>query len=98
MRDDANDILSLLAIGLSDKDKGKYEVVKDKFQAYFIKNINVIYEQAKFNRCCQQEGGMVDQFITLLHTLAEHFLYGPLKEEMISLIIWLWDYVMEIYP
>ena len=26
---------------------------------------------------------MVDQFITSLHTLAKHCLYGPLKEEMI---------------
>ena len=40
MGDEADDILS--SLGLSDEDKGKYDVVKDKFQAYFIKNINVI--------------------------------------------------------
>ena len=54
MRDDANDILGLL--GLSEEDKGKYDVVKGKFQAHFVKNINVIYERAKFNRRCQHEG------------------------------------------
>ena len=42
MGDDADDILS--SLDFSDEDKGKYSVVKGKFQAYFIKNINVIYE------------------------------------------------------
>ena len=58
-------------------------VVKAKFQAHFVKNNNVIYERAKFNRWCQQEGEMVDKFVTALHTLAEHCSYGALKEEMI---------------
>ena len=81
MGDDADDILG--SLGLSEEDKGKYDVVKDKFQAHFVKNINVIYERAKFNRRCQHEGETVDQFVTALHTLAEHCSYGPLKEEMI---------------
>ena len=42
MGDATNDILSSLC--LSDKDKGKYEVVKEKFQAHFVKNINIIYK------------------------------------------------------
>ena len=57
--------------------------MKDKFQAHFVKNINVIYERAKFNRRCQQEDETVDQFVTALHTLAEHCSYGALKDEMI---------------
>ena len=51
--DDADDILS--SLDLSEEDKGKYSVVKGKFQAYFIKNINVIYERAKFNRWCSKK-------------------------------------------
>ena len=42
MGDDADDILG--SLGLSEEDKGKYDVVKEKFQAHFVKNINVIYE------------------------------------------------------
>ena len=81
MGDAADDILS--SLGLSEEDKEKYNVVKDKFQAHFVKNINVIYERAKFNRRCQQEDETVDQFVTALHTLAEHCSYGALKDEMI---------------
>ena len=81
MGDAADDILS--SLGLSEEDKEKYKVVKDKFQAHFVKNINVIYERAKFNRRCQQEDETVDQFVTALHTLAEHCSYGALKDEMI---------------
>ena len=62
MGDTADDILSTL--GLSDAEKGKYDTVKAKFQAHFVKNTNVIYERAKFNGRCQQEGETVDQFVT----------------------------------
>ena len=81
MGDAVDDILS--SLGLSEEDKEKYKVVKDKFQAHFVKNINVIYERAKFNRRCQQDDETVDQFVTALHTLAEHCSYGALKDEMI---------------
>ena len=57
--------------------------MKAKFQAHFIKNTNVIYERAKFNERCQQDGEMVNQFVTALHTLEEHCSYRALKEEMI---------------
>ena len=81
MGDTTDDILS--SLGLSDEEKGKYDIVKAKSQAQFVKNINVIYERAKFNGRCQQEGETIDHFITVLHTLAEHCSYGALKEEMI---------------
>ena len=81
MGDTADDILSTL--GLSDAEKGKYDIVKAKFQAHFVKNTNVIYERAKFNGQYQQEGETVNQFVTALHTLAKHCAYGALKEEMI---------------
>ena len=50
MGDDTDDILS--SLDLSDEDKGKYSVVKGKFQAYFIKNINVICDPPCENRPC----------------------------------------------
>ena len=42
-----------------------------------------IDEWAKFNLWCQQKGETVDQFVTVLHTMAEHCSYGAIKEKMI---------------
>ena len=81
MGDTSDDSLSLQ--GLTDKEKEKYDIVKAKFQGYIVKNVNVIYEQAKFNGRCQQEDETVDQFVTALHTMAKHCLYRAIKEEMI---------------
>jgi len=47
MGDAADDILS--SLGLSEEDKGKYDVVKNQFNAHFVKGTNVIYKWAKFN-------------------------------------------------
>ena len=68
---------------LSDKDKKKYATVKAKFESYFVKRRNVIYERAMFNKCKQEEGETVDTFITSLYLLPEHCEYGALREEMI---------------
>ena len=73
MADDTDANLGLL--GLSQEDKGKCDVVKGKFQAHFVKNINVIYERAKFNRWCQHEGETVDQFVTVLHPYQALFVW-----------------------
>ena len=81
MGDDADDILR--SFQLSHDDQNKYAVVKEKFNNYFVKKHNVIYERAKFNRRKQEEGETVDAFVTDLHALAEHCAYGVLHEEMI---------------
>ena len=81
MGESADDILS--SMGLSDEEKSNYDAVKGKFTAHFVKDINVIYERAKFNRRTQQEGETVDQFVTALHKSAEYCSYGGLREEMI---------------
>ncbi|KAL5500080.1 hypothetical protein EMCRGX_G011580 [Ephydatia muelleri] len=47
MGDKAEDILR--SFGLKDEDKKKYKVVRDRYEAYFVKKRNVIYERAKFN-------------------------------------------------
>ena len=81
MGDQADDILH--AFNLSEEDAKKYNVVKNKFDGYFIKRRNVIFERAKFNMRKQEEGEIVDSFITALYELAEHCNYGDLHEEMI---------------
>ena len=68
---------------LSSGDSGKYDVVKNKFDNYFVIRKNVIFERAKFNRRVQEEGETVDEFVTALNKLAEHCNYGTLVKEMI---------------
>ena len=61
MGDDADDILS--SFNLSEEDRKKYETVRGKFESYFVKKKNVIFERAKFNRRKQEESETVDDFI-----------------------------------
>ncbi len=48
MGDEADDILS--SFELSEEDRKKYETVRDRFESYFVKKRNIIFERAKFNR------------------------------------------------
>ena len=41
---------------LSYEDKKMYKTVKNKFDSYFVKRKNIIYECAMFNRRKQEEG------------------------------------------
>ena len=81
MGDEADDILS--SVRLTAEQQKVYTTVVEKFESYFVKRHNVIFERAKFNRRSQQEGESVDSFITNLHSLAEHCKFGNLREEMI---------------
>ena len=64
MGDKAEDILR--SFGLKDEDKKKYKVVRDRYDACFVKKRNVIYERAKFNLRKQEDGEPVDNFVTSL--------------------------------
>lgn len=81
MGDEADDIMA--GFGLTAEERERYEVVKSKFDSHFIVRRNTIFERAKFNRRCQEEGEMVDAFITALFCLAEFCDYGQLNDEMI---------------
>ena len=81
MGDQADDILS--SFDLSVADSKKYDVVKGKFDGYFVKKRNVIFERAKFNQRVQKECETVDEFITALYQLVEHCQYRALRDEMI---------------
>ena len=75
MGDVADDIFQSFA--LSEDDQKKYDMVKEKFDTYFTKKKNMIYEQAKSN-LRKQKGEPVEVFITALHNLAEKCEYGAL--------------------
>ena len=61
----------------------KYDIVKGKFDGYFVKRRNIIFEKTKFNQRTQEPSKPVDNFIMALHFLAEHYSYGELREQMI---------------
>ena len=81
MGDKAEDILE--SFGLSEGDAKKYDTVKAKFEDYFVKKKNPIFERAKFNKRRQGEQETVDDFITDLYQLAANCEYGNLHDELI---------------
>lgn len=81
MGEKADDIFR--SFHLSEANQKKYETVKQKFEEYFVKRRNVIFERAKFNQRKQEDGESVDDFITDINCLAEHCGYGDLHDEMV---------------
>ena len=79
--DEADDILTSLK--LTEAQKRKYDVVRQKFEPYIVKRRNPIFERAKFNQRKQEEGVPVDSFITALYCLVEYCGYGELHDEII---------------
>ncbi|UYV74161.1 K02A2.6-like [Cordylochernes scorpioides] len=81
MGDNADDIL--LSCKIASDQLENYNKVIECFESHFIPRRNIIYERARFNKRCQQEGEKVNEFITALHSLAEHCNFGMLHDELI---------------
>ena len=81
MVDEADDILK--SFQLTATQKKKYEMIKERFENYFVVKRNVFFERVKFNRRIQAEGETVDTFVNALYCLAEYCGYGTLQDEMI---------------
>ena len=79
--DKADNILNTL--GLTEADRKKYKTVRDAFDKYFICKYNVLYEQARFNKRCQEPGESAETFISAVYKLAENCQCGGLQEETI---------------
>ena len=70
IKDEAYDILR--SFKLSKDDVKKYCTVKKKFEGFFVKRQNVIYESVKFDLRKQEKGETVAAFINDLYILVEH--------------------------
>jgi len=81
MGEEADDIM--ISFGLTADDAKQYELVKNRFENHVIVERNIIFERAKFNLRSQQQGELVETFITDLQCLAEHCEFGVLKDELI---------------
>ena len=73
----------LESTSITEDERKKYDDVLGKFEGYFKVRRNVIFERARFNRRCQQDGESAEKYITELYTLAENCNYGAMKDEMI---------------
>ncbi|XP_077548214.1 uncharacterized protein LOC144161027 [Haemaphysalis longicornis] len=67
---------------LSAEDSKKFDLVKKKFNEYFIKETNVVYESACFHKRHQMLGESIDVFMTALHVLAEKCDFGEFKQRL----------------
>ena len=81
MGDKAEDLLE--SFTLTDKEAKKYSAVKAKFEEYFQKCRNTIYERAKFNERKQRDDETVDEYIAELYRLAQHCEFGALHDQLI---------------
>eukprot|EP00731_Ephydatia_muelleri_P009750 Em0005g336a len=78
---DAEDVL--VSTNINSEERNKYCDVVKKLDDFFKVRRNVIFERARFNRRSQLDGETVDQYIAVLHNLAENCDYGMLKSELI---------------
>ena len=83
MGDAADDIMK--SFQLTAEQEKKCDMVKQKFDQYFVVKRNVIFERVKFNRRMQEEGETVDSFVTALYCLAEHrYRYLPATDDRLK--------------
>ena len=75
----SDDILA--TFGLTTDDSKKYDIVKDRFDGYFVKRRNIIFQHAKSYRRKQESNEAVDSFITDLYGLAEHCQFDLLQND-----------------
>lgn len=81
MGNKANDIFQ--SFKLSEDDAKTYNMVKNKFDCYYVARKTKTYARARFNQRTQGPEETADDFITDLHTLAKQCEYGALEDELI---------------
>ena len=57
MGEEADDILQ--SFWLTEDERKSNTTVRDKFQSFFVKRRNTVYERCRFNLRCQEEGESV---------------------------------------
>ena len=64
-----------------DGDENKYDVVLDLLDKYFVPKVNLVHERAKFYQRAQQHGESMEEYIRVLHELADNCEFGTAKTE-----------------
>ena len=81
MGDEAEDILD--SFRLSDDERKSYTTVRDKFEAYFVKKINIVFDRASFFQRRQEEGEPIASFVNDIYALAKYCNFGALHDELV---------------
>ena len=55
---------------LSDDDRKSYATVRDKFEPYFMKKRNIVFDQVRFSQRRQEEGEPVATFVDGIYAFA----------------------------
>ena len=74
------------SFNLAEDEAKQYETVKAKFEGYFDKRRNTIYDRAQFNMRVQQDNETVNELVADLHRLAKHCNYGSLTTSSYTIL------------
>ena len=85
MGNEAEDILD--SFRLSDDKQKPYVTVRGKFESYFVKKRNIVFDRISFFQRRQEEGEPVASFVNDVHALAKHCNFGALHDEMVRDIL-----------
>ena len=77
----AEELFRLFNLDADEQDS--YNIVRDRFDAHFVRRRNVIYERARFNQRVQKDGESAEDFIAALYTLSEYCAFRDFRDEMI---------------
>lgn len=69
---------------LSDADKNRLEVIKEKFKEYFAPKTNISFERYIFFKIEQNEDEQFNEFLTRIKTQASKCEFGTLLDEMLK--------------
>ncbi|KAL3174341.1 hypothetical protein MRX96_040930 [Rhipicephalus microplus] len=73
----------LRSLNVNVEEMEDFNLVKSKFNDYFVHTKNIVYESARFNLRRQQLGETVDQFATELSELANRCEFAGMKERLV---------------
>ena len=76
MGEEAEDILD--SFRLSDDEQKSYATVRGKFESYFMKKRNIVFDRISFFQRRHEEGEPVASFVNDVYALAKHCNFGAL--------------------
>jgi len=68
---------------IEDEELVDLKYIESKFNNYFIKKTNIIYERFLFNKLYQENGEEFNEYLIKVQNQANKCSYGPLKEDLI---------------
>ena len=77
---DSNEILD--SFGLSEAEKKTFDVVLEKFTAYFLPKSNSSVQRSLFHQRNQHEGETIDEYVRALYSMAQSCIFRAKREQI----------------